>query len=72
MMRSNSCPKCQSSMSEGYVIDHNSSAAHGISQWVAGAPVKGLFGLKTRGKAIHDIQTWRCGRCGLLESYAKG
>lgn len=70
-MRSYGCSKCQGSMTEGFVIDE----AHGsksVSTWIEGAPVRSWLGIKTKGKAKHEIQTWRCTRCGLLESYARG
>jgi len=73
MMRSNSCPKCNGAMTEGFVVDVNQSGARTVSAWVEGAPEKSLWlGVKVRGKTKYDIQTWRCGRCGFLESYAKG
>ena len=30
-----------------------------------------LKAIKIGKKTKHEIQTWRCGRCGFLESYAK-
>ncbi len=71
-MRSNSCPKCQGSMTEGFVLDVNQGGSRTVSTWVEGAPEKRWYGLKVSGKAKYEIQTWRCGRCGFLESYAKG
>lgn len=71
MLRSNSCPKCQGSMSEGYILDVNQGGAQTVSSWVEGAPDKRWYGLKIDKKTKRDIQTWRCGRCGFLESYAK-
>lgn len=69
-MRSNKCPKCPGSMAEGFVLDEN----HGWrrpSNWVAGAPVRSWFtGTNLRGKQKIPVQTWRCTRCGYLESYA--
>ena len=57
-------------MVEGFVVDH----AHGtnkVSAWVEGAPHRSFWtGLKLGGKRKIDIQTMRCTRCGLLESYA--
>ncbi|UUY00222.1 PF20097 family protein [Sphingomonas sp. J315] len=69
-MRSNSCPKCQGSMAEGYV-PHERSSLPGLGRWYRGAPVAGWFGLKLP-KTYVDIATWRCQRCGFLEQYAKG
>lgn len=57
-------------MVEGYVLDINQRRS--VSQWIEGAPQKSLLsGLKIAGRANVNIQTWRCGRCGFLESYAK-
>jgi len=73
VMRSNSCPKCQGAMTEGFVLDVNQGGSRTASAWVEGPPEKSLWlGVKVRGKVKYDIQTWRCTRCGFLESYAKG
>ena len=70
-MRSHTCPRCQGSMTEGFVLDHTEGGARKVSAWVEGAPEPGLLvGVKVRGKTKYDIRTWRCGRCGFLESYA--
>lgn len=69
-MRSNSCPKCQGSMAEGYV-PHERSSLSGLGRWYRGTPVSGWFGLKLP-KTYVEIATWRCQRCGFLEQYAKG
>lgn len=69
-MRSNSCPKCQGSMVEGF-IPAESSGWPRVSHWIAGAPVKSMLtGLKLRGKPKLAIRTQRCNRCGFLENYA--
>ena len=68
--RSLSCPRCGGSMDEGFILDES----HGTmksQKWVAGAPELSFwFGLKLRGKQRLDVSTYRCGRCGYLESYA--
>jgi hypothetical protein len=57
-------------MTVGFVADH----AHGalaVSSWVEGAPRKSVWvGVQLGGKARSEIATWRCRRCGFLESYA--
>ena len=72
MARSKTCPKCQASMTEGFIID--GAPGHGgraVSSWLEGAPVKSLWvGIKLGGKKPIEIATWRCGSCGFLESYA--
>jgi hypothetical protein len=57
-------------MEEGFTLD-NSYGARLRSTWVEGAPVLSRWtGIKVKGKAMLPIVTFRCGRCGYLESYA--
>lgn len=69
---SKSCAKCGGRMDQGFIADSTDNytkAAH----WVDGAPEKNFWGgIKMRGRKKLQIETWRCGRCGLLESYAPG
>ena len=59
-------------MVEGYMLDITQNGARSVSKWIEGAPEKSfLVGLKISGRANHQIQTWRCTRCGFLENYAK-
>ena len=57
-------------MELGYVIDEG----HGtrtVANWVAGEPERSIWtGLKLKGKDKLGITTYRCRRCGYLESYA--
>jgi len=70
-MARKSCPKCQSSMSEGFVID-NKESGRAVSSWLEGAPSKSIgVGVKLEGKTPIEIATWRCTSCGFLESYAR-
>jgi ribosomal protein S27AE len=72
-MRSYSCPKCQGSMTQGFVTEHTHGGGHAVSNWVEGAPEKSFWtGVRLRGKTQYEIETWRCGRCGFLENYARG
>lgn len=65
------CQKCSSEMLEGFVLD----MTHGtrlVSRWVAGKPEKTFLGAaKIRDKEQHFIQSFRCIKCGFLESYAR-
>jgi len=71
MMRSNDCPRCQGTMTEGFIVDKTDNG-HKVASWVEGAPERSRWwGVKLGKKARYDIQTWRCGRCGFLESYAR-
>ncbi len=56
-------------MTEGVTIDRDQGMRNS-SSWLEGPAVKGWFGLKLAGRKPVDIQTFRCNRCGLLESYA--
>ena len=70
--RSISCPKCQGTMELGYIIDQG-YAKVAVAQWVSGEPEISMWmggGLKLRGKDRLDVTTYRCRRCGFLESYA--
>jgi predicted nucleic-acid-binding Zn-ribbon protein len=70
-MRSNSCPKCGGSMTEGFIAD-TTYGGHGVSNWYEGPPQKSIWvGVKLSGKTARPIETHRCRRCGFLESYAK-
>ena len=70
MARSRECPKCGGAMAEGFVVDKTDSGAR-VPGWVEGKPQKSVWtGLKLRGKPRLEIVTWRCRRCGFLESYA--
>jgi len=64
------CTKCGSAMEEGYMID-KSQAAVRPARWVEGPPEPALMGgLRTSGKACFLAVTFRCVKCGYLESYA--
>lgn len=70
-MRALTCPKCSGSMAEGFLLE-NVHGYNAAAEWVEGAPEKSIWtGLKIGGRTRHKVQTWRCGRCGFLESYAK-
>ena len=64
------CPKCDTRMDEGFVLD-NAHAARLQSEWVQGPPEERWFGgVKLKGRAKLPITTFRCPKCGYLESYA--
>lgn len=71
-MAAPTCPKCQSSMVEGFVLD-NTYGGRAVSSWYEGKPEKSVWvGVKLRDKKPIEIATWRCKSCGVLENYAKG
>ncbi|MCH8617021.1 hypothetical protein LZ016_13045 [Sphingomonas sp. SM33] len=57
-------------MEAGYTIDVG-YGTKAVPKWVAGEPQKSIWtGLKLSGKDQLDVSTYRCRRCGYLESYA--
>lgn len=70
--RSLNCPRCSSGMEPGYFVDQGYGTTT-VPKWVAGVPKKSIWtGLKLRGHDQLDVATYRCRRCGYLESYASG
>ncbi len=70
-MRSHDCPKCQGTMQEGFLLDET-YGTRGQADWVEGAPEKSIWtGVKLGDRMRLPVETWRCGRCGFLESYAR-
>ncbi len=68
--RSHRCAKCENVMEAGYVLDQTYGAMT-QSQWIDGAPEQGFWtGLKVRGHQRLPVTTYRCTKCGYLESYA--
>lgn len=65
------CPKCTSSMEEGFIVDHT----YGQQQqetWVEGPPKRSFWqGISLRGAEQLSVITYRCSRCGFLEAYAQ-
>jgi len=57
-------------MAQGFIIDEG-YGKKSVSTWVAGAPRKSFwFGLRLGGSERLEMSTYRCNRCGYLESYA--
>ena len=71
-MAQHNCPKCQSSMQEGWTLQADSQGGRSMSSWVEGEPKKSMWiGVKLEGKTPMEIEAWRCCRCGFIEHYAK-
>jgi hypothetical protein len=59
-------------MSEGFVVDRGDQNRPAQQKWVEGEPVRSFWlGLHTRGREKFTVTTWRCDKCGYLESYAQ-
>ena len=58
-------------MEEGVILDAGAYGSLDVGKWVEGSPVRSIWtGLKVSGKEKLDVTTFRCRRCGYLESYA--
>ena len=57
-------------MEEGILLELKDGNQKAATEWVEGRPVKKWYGLSIRGRRKLTIETWRCGRCTFLESYA--
>jgi hypothetical protein len=58
-------------MEPGFLLDRGHVNALSRAEWLEGEPEKAfLAGLKTKGKDRFPVTTFRCDRCGYLESYA--
>ena len=81
-----SCPKCGASMAPGFIREKDYDARDKPSEWISSGVksvikaslIEGktnikanLIGGKAKGQA-YLITTYRCRRCGFLESYAGG
>jgi len=64
------CPKCNGTMDEGFILD-DTYGGKVQSEWAEGSPRRSIWtGLKVSKDARHRVTTYRCQKCGFLESYA--
>jgi len=57
-------------MEAGFIVDHKNDSAR-VETWVEGPPTKSFWaGLKIKDRQQLSVTTYRCDRCGYLESYA--
>ena len=65
------CPNCGVAMEDGFMIDRGHANAASQSQWAEGIPERSWWqGVRLKGKDRIPTITYRCPRCGLLQSYA--
>ena len=65
------CIRCKTPMESGFVADHGHANQMREQEWVEGEAVKSFWrGLNTKDRDAHKVSTYRCPRCGYLESYA--
>ena len=70
------CRQCRTAMEKGFTLDRGHANSPNLVRWAQGEPTvrKWLgmsIGFSLRGRKLVDVETWRCPRCGLLESYAR-
>ena len=64
------CARCGGTMEPGFILDEGYGKI-GPEKWVEGTPQFSIWtGLKLRGKDRLQVTSYRCRRCGYLESYA--
>ena len=57
-------------MEAGFVLD-STYGANLAAQWVEGIPIRSVWtGVKLKGRRKLPIVTYRCSKCGYLESFA--
>jgi len=58
-------------MEAGVILDKGHANSLSTSEWLEGKPEKSFWaGLKTKGRDRLPVRTYRCPKCGYLESYA--
>ncbi len=66
------CPTCSVSMETGFMIDRGHGNSASAAKWAEGEPERSWWqGLKLSGKEQIAVTSYRCPRCGLLQSYAR-
>lgn len=65
------CLRCGGRMERGFVADKAHYSVPVTQEWVEGAPETSFWsGLKMKDRDILPVSTFRCEKCGYLESYA--
>lgn len=71
MPQSLKCPRCQGTMEVGVVVDRAHYGVPTRETWVPGIPKWSRWsGLKIGGLPNLPVTSYRCEKCGFLESYA--
>ena len=65
------CPTCRRAMIVGFLLEGSQGERLGVTRWVEGRPEKSFWsGLKTGDRAMMEVTSYRCPKCGRLESFA--
>ena len=66
------CPRCGQKMELGFLLDKGHYDSPSAQEWLEGEPVRSFWHrLKTKGREKYAVRTFRCEKCGYLESYAR-
>lgn len=72
MDMSQECPKCRGRMHAGYLLERGHGDMRATAAWIEGEPERSFWqGLRTSDRDVFETRTYRCERCGFLESYAR-
>ena len=67
---SDRCGKCGGAMKEGFLLDASRNT-FGVTHWAEGAPEYWILKiLRLKGRRRLPVRSYRCAKCGYLESYA--
>lgn len=65
------CMKCGAAMEGGFLVDHT-YGGYAQPEWAEGEAKRSIWtGVKMGDKQRIPVETFRCPRCGYLESYAR-
>lgn len=65
------CLKCNSTMSNGFIVDYMAGGKRQVEKWNAGEPKPSFWhGVDIKNQSQIEVVTYRCDECGYLESYA--
>jgi hypothetical protein len=66
------CPKCQAEMAPGFIPNQIDKVHATLPVWRAGEAQKSFWaGVTSSSETRIPIRTFRCVKCGFLESYAR-
>lgn len=65
------CLRCQGRMEPGFILDRGHHHKPNEQRWVEGEAERSFWtGLDTKDRESYAVMTYRCERCGYLESRA--